>query len=115
MKRWMTALVSISAVAGVTALALFLAGALDDDSADGGADGSEVAAVCAEDNPDCEDTIVVTGDIADDDTGDGASIAPGCALGFPVCDDTPVEDNETGEAFDGDGPTSARVCAPGFC
>ena len=110
MKRWMTALVSISAVAGVTALALVLAGAFDGDSAGNGSDSSEVAAVCAEDHPDCEDTIVVTDDIADDDNGDGASIAPGCALGFPVCDDTPVEDNETvGEAFDGDGPTSAPV------
>ena len=109
MKRWMTALVSISAVAGVTALALFLAGAFDGDSAANRADGPEVAAVCAEDHPDCEDTIVVTDDIADDN-GDGASTAPGCALGFPVCDDTPVEDNETAsEAFDGDGPTSAPV------
>lgn len=112
MKGWTTALVSITAVAGVTALALFLAGAFDDDSADRGADGSEVAAVCAEDQPDCDDTIVATDDIADDGDSDGASIAPVCAPGFPDCDDTPVQDNETGEAFDGDGPTSASFCAP---
>ncbi len=114
MKRWMTALVSITAVAGVTALALFLAGAFDDDSADRGADGSEVAAVCAEDQPDCDDTIVVTDDIADDGDGDGASIAPVCAPGFPDCVETVVQDDEAGDAIDsdGDGATSASFCAP---
>jgi hypothetical protein len=89
-KRWIAGLVSISAVAGVTALVLFLAGAFDGDAADNGVDSSELAAVCAEDHPDCEDTIVATDDIADDENGDGASIAPGCAIGFPDCNDTPI-------------------------
>ena len=110
-KRWVLPLASLSAVAGVIALALFLAGVFDgDDSASVG--GPESAAICAEGSPDCDDTIVVPDTGGDD--GDGASIAPGCALGFPDCVDTVVQDNETGEAFDGDGPTSAPVCAPGF-
>ena len=57
MKRWMTALVSISAVAGVAALVLFLAGALDGDSATNGDDAS-IAPGCALGFPDCDDTPV---------------------------------------------------------
>jgi len=119
----MTALVSITAVAGVTALALFLAGAFDDDSADRGADGSELAAVCAEDQPDCDDTIVVTDDIADDGDGDGDGDGPTsvsfCAPppGFPdYCVDTIVHGDDTGDVDDnGEGGVSiAPLCDPDF-
>ncbi len=120
MKRWIVPLGSLSAVAGVVALALFLAGVFDGDDAsgaDGG--GSESAAVCAEDTPDCEDTLVTDG--AGDDEGDVAAdnsddmVFPVCASDRPDCDDTVVNDNEADDSIDtDDGPVSQPVCAPGF-
>lgn len=113
-RRWIVALGSLSAVAGVIALALFLAGVFDGDDASGaGVGGSESAAICAEDTPDCEDTLVVPDGAGDD--GDISGSAPACAPGFPDCVDTVVNDNETGDPADGRGGiTSSPVCAPDF-
>jgi len=110
MKKWIVPLGSLSAVAGVVALALFLAGAFDGGQASGNrGDGAEVAGVCVEGNPDCGDT----GFVDDDDGGD--TVAPGCEVGHVgVCDDTPIADDEAGEPFDGDGPALQPACAPGF-
>ncbi len=110
MKRWIVPLVSLSAVAGVIALTLFLAGVFDgNDASGGGGNGAEVAGVCVEGNPDCGDTGFVT----DDDGGD--TVAPGCEVGHVgVCDDTPIADGETGDLFEGDGPALQPACAPGF-
>lgn len=88
MKRWMVTLASLSVLAGVIALAMFLGGVFDGDNEPGSVSGPEATALCAEDSPDCEDTIVVTNDAGDD--GDGASIAPVCAPGFPDCLDMVV-------------------------
>ena len=120
MKRWIVPLGSLSAVAGVIALALFLAGVFDGDDAsgaDGG--GSESAAVCAEDTPDCEDTLV-TGD-GNDDEGDVAAdnsddmVFPVCSHDNRDCDDTVLNDNEADDSIDtDDGPVIQPVCAPGF-
>lgn len=116
MKRWILPLTSLSAVAGALVLALFLAGVFGGDetpaSGDTGA-GNELAGICAQDNPDCEDTLVAPDDA--DDGGAGANIAPVCAPGFPDCVDTVVNDNEAGEPVDeGGGISIAPVCAPGF-
>jgi len=113
MKRWIAPLASLSAVAGVVALALFLAGVFDgDDAAGTGAGGPEAAALCAEDSPDCDDTLVAR-DGEGDDGGD--TVAPGCEVGHVgVCDDTPIADGETGDLFEGDGPALQPACAPGF-
>lgn len=113
MKRWIVPLASLSAVAGVIALALFLAGVFDgDDAAGADAGGQEAAALCAEDSPDCEDTLVAPDGAGDD--GAGTSIAPVCAPGFSDCVDTVVNDTEVGESVEGQGGTSiAPVCAPG--
>ncbi len=115
MKRWIIPLASLSAVVGAVVLALFLAGVFDKDEALGSQDtaaDTEVAGVCAPDNPGCEDTLVAP-DGADDDGGD--TVAPGCEVGYVgVCDDTPIADGETGDLFEGDGPTIQPVCAPGF-
>ena len=110
MKRLIVPLASLSAFAGVIALALFLAGVFDGDDAVGAdAGGPEVAGVCVEGNPDCGDT----GFITDDDGGD--TVAPGCEVGHVgVCDDTPIADDEAGELIEGDGPVIQPVCAPGF-
>ncbi len=116
MKRLIVPLASLSAVAGALVLTLFLAGVFDGDDASGSqdtGDGNEVAGVCAQDTPDCEDTLVDP-DGADDD-GEGVGLAPVCAPGFPDCVDTVVNDNEDGETVDGDvGTTISLVCAPGF-
>ena len=126
MKRWIVPLASLSAVAGALVLALFLAGVFDRDEASGSQDtgaGDEMAGVCAQDNPDCEDTLVAP-DGADDE-GAGTGIAPVCAPGHSDCVDTVVNDNEAGETVvsdneagepvDGDAGTSiSPVCAPGF-
>jgi len=116
MKRFIVPLASLSTVAGALVLALFLAGVFDGDEASGSKDagaGNEVAGVCAQDNPDCEDTLVDS-DGADND-GEGVGIAPACAPGFPDCVDTVVNDNEGGETVDeDDGTTISPVCAPGF-
>ncbi len=110
MKRWIAPLGSPVGVAGVAALALFLAGVFDgNDASGGGGNGAEVAGVCVEGNPDCGDTGFVT----DDDGGD--TVAPGCEVGHVgVCDDTPIADGETGDLFEGDGPALQPACAPGF-
>lgn len=110
MKRWITPLGSLVAVAGVAALALFLAGVFDGNDASGsGGSGAEVAGVCVEGDPDCGDTGFVIGD----DGGD--TVAPGCEVGHVgVCDDTPIAEDETGDLFEGDGPVLQPVCAPGF-
>ncbi len=96
MKRWIVPLASLSAVAGVIALALFLAGVFDGNDASGsGGNGAEVAGV------------------TDDDGGD--TVAPGCEVGHVgVCDDTPIADGETGDLFEGAGPALQPACAPGF-
>ena len=116
MKRWIVPLASLSAVAGALVLALFLAGVFDRDGASGSQDpgaGNEVAGVCAQDNPDCEDTIVAP-DGADDEGAD-TGIAPVCAPGYPDCVDAVVNDNEEGEPVNEDAGTSiSPVCAPGF-
>ncbi len=114
MKRWLVPLASLSTVAGVIVLALFLAGVFDgDDAAKAGVGGSESAGLCAEDTPDCEDTLVEPGSAGDD--GEGASSAPVCAPGFPDCVDTVVNDDEAGEPVGGQGGISiSPVCAPGF-
>lgn len=116
MKRWIVPLASLSAVAGAVVLVLFLAGVFDGDAASGSQDtgaGNEVAGVCAQDSPDCEDTLVAP-DGADDD-GAGTSSAPVCADGHPDCADTIVSDDEAGEPVNGDAGTSiSPVCAPGF-
>ncbi len=84
MKRWIAPLGSLVAVAGVAALALFLAGVFDGNDASGsGGNGPEVA-------PGCE-----VGHVG-------------------VCDDTPIADGETGDLFEGDGPAPQPACAPGF-
>jgi len=107
MNRLTASLGSPIAVAGVVALALFLAGVFDGSDASGSAgDGTEVAGVCAEDNPDCEDTLVAPD--ADDDGGD--TIAPACAPGHPDCVDTVVADDEAGELFDVGGSTIEPMC-----
>ncbi len=111
MKRWTVPLAAITAVAGAVVLALFLAGVFDGDDASGSdGTGAEVAGLCAEDHPDCEDTRFVT----DDEGGD--TVAPGCEVGHVGdCDDTPVTDGEDGELIhEGDGPAIQPVCAPGF-
>ena len=110
MKRWIAPLGSLVAVAGVAALALFLAGVFDGSDASGsGGNGAEVAGVCVEGNPDCGDTGFVT----DNDSGD--TVAPGCEVGHVgACDDTPIADGETGDLFEGDGPSLQPACAPGF-
>ncbi len=117
MKRWIVPLASLSAVAGALVLVLFLAGVFDGDAASGSQDtgaGSEVAGVCAQDSPDCEDTLVAP-DGADDDDGAGTRSAPVCADGHPNCADTVVSDNVAGETVNGDAGTSiSPVCAPGF-
>ena len=112
MKRWIAPLASLFAVAGVVALALFLAGVFDGDEASGDlGDGSEVAGVCAEGHPDCVDTVVAP----NGDEDDGNRVAPGCEVGHVgVCDDTPIADDEAGELIEGDGPVIQPVCAPGF-
>ena len=75
MKRWIVPLGSLVGVAGVAALALFLAGVFDGDGAVGaGADGQEAAALCAEDRPDCEDTLVGSDGSGED--GEGTGIEP---------------------------------------
>ncbi len=116
MKRLIVPLASLSAVAGALVLALFLAGVFDGGDASGSQDtgaGNEVAGVCAQDNPGCEDTLVAP-DGADDD-GEGVGISPVCAPGFSDCVDTVVNANEDGETVDGDVGTSiSPVCAPGF-
>ncbi len=113
MKRWIVPLASLSAVAGVIALALFLAGVFDGDDATGDvAGGPESAAVCAEDSPDCEDTLVAPDGPGDD--GEGTTIEPVCAPEFPDCVDTVVSDDETGDPVEGqDGLSIAPRCAPG--
>ncbi len=116
MKRWIVPLASLSAVAGALVLALFLAGVFDRDEASGSQDtgaGDEVAGVCAQDNPDCEDTLVAPDEAGDE--GAGTGIAPVCAPGYSDCVDTVVNDNEAGEPVDGDAGTRiSPVCAPGF-
>lgn len=114
MKRWLVPLASLSAVAGVIVLALFLAGVFDgDDGAKAGVGGPESAALCAEDTPDCEDTLVAPDGAGDD--GDGLSSAPVCAPGFPDCVDTVVSDDEADEPAERQGGiTVSPVCAPGF-
>lgn len=114
MKRWIVPLASLSAVTGVIALALFLAGVFDGDGAVGaGADGQEAAALCAEDRPDCEDTLVGSDGSGED--GEGTGIAPVCAPGFPDCVDTVVNDDEAGEPVEGQSGTRiAPLCAPDF-
>ncbi len=110
MNRWIASLGSLVAVAGLAALALFLAGVFDGNDASGsGGSGEETAGVCVEGNPDCGDTGFVT----DDDGRD--TVAPGCEVGHVgVCDDTPSPDGEDGELIEGDGPLIQPVCAPGF-
>ncbi len=110
MKRWIASLGSLVAVAGVAALALFLAGVFDGNDASGsGGNSPEVAGVCVEGDPDCGDTGFVT----DDDGGN--TVAPGCEVGHVgVCDDTPIADGEAGELFEGDGPVIEPACAQGF-
>ena len=115
MKRWIVPIGSLSAVAVVVALTLFLAGVFDGDDASGTGDGgAESAAVCAEDHPDCGDTLVADGaNGADDDGGD--TVAPGCEVGHVgVCNDTPIADGETGDLFEGDGPALQPACALGL-
>ena len=118
MERWIVSLASLSAAAGVVALALFLAGVFDGDDASGARDaggGNEVAGVCAADNPDCEDTLVAPD--GDDENGGDANIAPVCAPDHPDCVDTVVSDGDgpAEEPASGDGGTSiSPVCAPGF-
>ncbi len=117
MKRWIVPLASLSAVAGVIALALFLAGVFDSDDASGSdGDGTEVAGVCAPGFSDCEDTLVAGDENDDEGNNDGGdTVAPGCEVGHVgVCDDTPIADGETGDLFEGDGPVIQPVCAPGF-
>jgi len=118
MKRWIVPLASLSAVAATIALALFLVGLFDgDDVSDSGDAGPEAVALCAEDSPDCEDTLV-TGDGNDDEADNlgGDTVAPGCEVGHVgVCADTPISDSDDGELiFEGDGPAIQPVCAPGF-
>lgn len=112
MKRWIAPLASLFAVAGVVALALFLAGVFDGDGASGDlGDGTEVAGVCAEGHPNCEDTVVAP----NGDEDDGNRVAPGCEVGHVgVCDDTPIADDEAGELIEGDRPVIQPVCTPGF-
>lgn len=116
MMRWIVSLVSLSAAAGAVVLALFLAGVFDNGEAVGSQDtapGTEIAGVCAPDNPGCEDTLV-SPDGADDDVGDAGS-APVCAPRGSDCVDTVVNDNEAEETFDeNSGTTISPVCAPGF-
>ncbi len=84
MKRLIAPLGSLVAVAGVAALALFLAGVFDGNDASGnGGTGAELA-------PGCE-----VGHVG-------------------VCNDTPIADGETGDLFEGDGPAIQPACAPGF-
>ena len=111
MKRWVVPLASLPAVAATIALALFLAGVFDGDDASG--TGPEAVGLCAEDSPDCEDTLA-TGDEGNNLGGD--TVAPGCEVGHVgVCDDTPILDGEDGELiFEGDGPAIQPVCAPEF-
>ncbi|MCH8813851.1 MAG: hypothetical protein IH957_01960 [Chloroflexi bacterium] len=120
MKRWIALLGSLSAVAGVVALTLFLAGVFDSDDASGtDGDGTEVAGVCAPGFPDCEDTLVADG--ADDDEGNVAAdnsddmVFPVCSHDNRDCDDTVLNDNEADDSIDtDDGPVIQPVCAPGF-
>jgi len=111
MNRITASLGSLVALVGVVALALFLAGVFDGGAASGSpGDGNEVAGLCAEDHPDCEDTLVDPN--GDDD--EGNSIAPACAPGYPDCADTVVADNEAGELFDAGGSTTIEpMCVQG--
>lgn len=111
MKRWIVPLTAVSAVVGVVALALLLAGVFDGDEASGTDDGSaEVAGVCAEGHPDCEDTLVDT-DVADENDGGGNTIAPVCAPEVPDCEDMIVVGDLEGE-IDGDEPPPAEPIVP---
>jgi hypothetical protein len=113
MKRWIVPLASLSTVAGVVALTLFLAGVFDGSDASGTGDGGpESSALCAEGTPNCEDTLV-TGD-GNDDRGD--TVAPGCEVGHVGdCNDTPTASDDDGDLiFEGDGPSIQPVCAPDF-
>ena len=116
MKRLIAPLGSLVAVAGVAVLALFLAGVFDGNEASGNrGGGAESAGLCAEDQPDCEDTLTGTdgdGYVADDEE---IGVAPGCAVGHVgVCDDTPIADGETGDiGFEGDGPQIEPMCVQG--
>ncbi len=116
MKRWIAPLASLFAVAGVVTLALFLAGVFDGDEASGNrGDGAEVAGLCAEDQPDCGDTL--TGPDGDGyvEGDEEIGVAPGCEVGHVgPCNDTPLPDDEVGELFEGDGPVIEPACAPGF-
>ena len=115
MKRWVVPLASLSAVAATIALALVQAGVFDGDDASDTS--TEVAGLCAENNPDCEHTLVA-GDGNDDEGNSfgGDTVAPGCEVGHVgVCADTPIPDGDDGELiFEGDGPAIQPVCAPGF-
>ena len=107
MKRWIGRLASLSTVAGVIALALFLAGVFDGSEASGNrGSGAELPRVCVEGDPDCAG-------FATNDDGGGA-VAPGCEVGHVgVCNDTPIADGETSDLFEGDGPALQPACAPG--
>ena len=96
-KRLIAGLVTLSAAAGVIALALFLAGVFDRDDATDVAVGDPESPICAD--FDCDDALVVQDDAGDE--GDGAStrLRDGEA-------DVPVQDQG--------GVTSAPLCAPDF-
>ena len=94
-KRWIVGLASLSATAGVVALALFLAGVFDgEDSATPREVSPDSAAQCAEDAPDCDKTL------AAEDEGGGITSSPVCAPDFPDCKDMVVlngDDPVTGQ------------------